>query len=655
MTIKDLYSTSRPSLDLNFALTKRLDPRVTFSRASSGTYFDANGVLQSAATNVARFDHNPSTGESLGLLVEESRTNGFQYSTLFSRSYWNSNANVTVVPNAAAAPDGTFTAQLIIPASGTVNAKISRNSAGSSGTNRVYTFYVKSNGVRYITINTSSANYGSCFDLQTGSLLEPLNGFVASPRIEALPNGWWRISHVTSTGAVPALIAGTSFSRMGLSDTATFDGVSGFYLWGAQWEDSTTFHTSYIPTPATFTSRASTATYYDASGVIQTAGIDVARSAAYFPDSNGVMKPAGLLLEAAGTNLVTYSQEFDNAAWTKSYTTVTANATTAPDGTATADKLIATVDNTQHTAYQTVAVSGTYTASCFFKASEYTQAVIAAYNATDGAKDALFDLFTGTVVTSRNATAQIAKHPNGWYRCSVTASFTTSTTFDFRCRPNTASQSDPRGSYSGDGVSGGFVWGAQLEAGSYPTSYIPTTSSTVTRSADVSSSATVTRSADVAQITGTNFSSWYRQDEGTIYCRNQSAKNSGNGYGAYVISDNTASNRLLHAANLSGTASDLIVVNGGVEQVNFRPLGSTSAGAFYATSFAYKANSFAGSGNGGATVTDAAGSVPSVNRLDLGFFYPGSASSNTLNGTISRLAYYPTRLTDAQLQALTAS
>jgi hypothetical protein len=67
------------------------------------------------------------------------------------------------------------------------------------------------------------------------------------------------------------------------------------------------FPTSYIPTPATFTSRASSATYYDASGVIQTANTNVARSAAYFPDSNGVMKPAGLLLEAAGTNLVTYS------------------------------------------------------------------------------------------------------------------------------------------------------------------------------------------------------------------------------------------------------------------------------------------------------------------------------------------------------------
>lgn len=64
-----------PTLDLNFALTKSLDPRITFTRASSGTYFDSSGVIQTATTNTPRFDHNPSTGESLGLLIEEQRTN----------------------------------------------------------------------------------------------------------------------------------------------------------------------------------------------------------------------------------------------------------------------------------------------------------------------------------------------------------------------------------------------------------------------------------------------------------------------------------------------------------------------------------------------------------------------------------------------------
>ena len=81
MTIKHLYPTQRPSLDLDFANSKRLDPRITFTRGSTATYVDAEGVIQSAANNEARFNHNPVTGESLGLLVEESRERGTRIRT----------------------------------------------------------------------------------------------------------------------------------------------------------------------------------------------------------------------------------------------------------------------------------------------------------------------------------------------------------------------------------------------------------------------------------------------------------------------------------------------------------------------------------------------------------------------------------------------
>jgi hypothetical protein len=70
MTIKALYPTVRPTLNLDFAKTKTLDPRVTFTRASTATFVGANGLIQTAASGAARFDHNPTTGESLGLLVE---------------------------------------------------------------------------------------------------------------------------------------------------------------------------------------------------------------------------------------------------------------------------------------------------------------------------------------------------------------------------------------------------------------------------------------------------------------------------------------------------------------------------------------------------------------------------------------------------------
>ncbi len=71
-----------PTLDLNFALTKTLDPRITFTRASSGTFFDSNGAIQTAPVNTPRFDHDPLTGESLGLLIEEQRTNSIRNNTM---------------------------------------------------------------------------------------------------------------------------------------------------------------------------------------------------------------------------------------------------------------------------------------------------------------------------------------------------------------------------------------------------------------------------------------------------------------------------------------------------------------------------------------------------------------------------------------------
>jgi hypothetical protein len=102
MTIKALYPNVRPSLDLNFARTRALDPRITFTRASTGTFVGSDGLIKTAAINAPRFDHNPTTGESLGLLVEEARTNRVAWSfgrTLFTRGF---------------CPVNTFTGSLVV-------------------------------------------------------------------------------------------------------------------------------------------------------------------------------------------------------------------------------------------------------------------------------------------------------------------------------------------------------------------------------------------------------------------------------------------------------------------------------------------------------------------------------------------------------------
>ncbi len=96
------YPTIRPSLTLDFSKSKQLDPRITFSRSSTGTYVDG-GVVKSAANNVARFEKD-------GLLIEESRTNYFQNSNSGATSKWNANSGVTISASANTAPDGSTNA-----------------------------------------------------------------------------------------------------------------------------------------------------------------------------------------------------------------------------------------------------------------------------------------------------------------------------------------------------------------------------------------------------------------------------------------------------------------------------------------------------------------------------------------------------------------
>lgn len=82
MSVRNLYPQQRPTLNLNFAQSKILDPRITFTRTSTATYVDEDGFIKTADSDVARFDHDPVTGESLGLLIEELRTNDIRNNTM---------------------------------------------------------------------------------------------------------------------------------------------------------------------------------------------------------------------------------------------------------------------------------------------------------------------------------------------------------------------------------------------------------------------------------------------------------------------------------------------------------------------------------------------------------------------------------------------
>jgi hypothetical protein len=660
MTIKaSNFPTTRPTLNLDFAKTKQLDPRVTFSRASSGTYVDVNGVIQSATSGVARFDHNPTTGESLGLLVEEARTNSLQRSEYLDlvwtgSSFGNVSKNITIVPFSATAPDGTQRASKMVLNSGQsgdpLNAVLFR-SAELVNQTVTLSLFVKFAGIDTIRLYLGNSqdvpepNKATAiqytFSSNTATLIPGNTGSSSTISNQVLSNGWVRLSLTRAAAQIWGSGGGTGGMWLSFTSAATGNGNDGCLIWGMQFEAGS-FPTSYIPTPSIFQSRASTATYYDANGVIQTAASGVARSNAFFPDSNGVMRPAGLLLEAAGTNQVTYSQQIDSLTST-SYETVnfTANAAAAPDGTTTADLCVPTNVDGYHQFYLSPAnLSGSVgTLSIFAKPNGYSKLMLNVGTSSNGF--ATFDLsgngsllYAGSEVVGYS----IVKLANGWFRISTTnATFPNAYRYQIIMPSPSYTTGGPQ-PWTGNGTSGIYLWGIQFEAGSYPTSYIPTTTSTVTRAADVSSSATVTRSADVASITGANFSSWYRADQGTWL-------------GA--ISKTPAGGRLVETRGPSAFEYSMSI-RPGPTSVSFARLdsGSPSVAVTYPAKIAaaYNSLNIQGAANGTLASLLANGLHSNSTSVDIGRI----ASENTyLNAPISSLTYWPTRLSNATLQTLT--
>jgi hypothetical protein len=151
-------------------------------------------------------------------------------------------------------------------------------------------------------------------------------------------------------------------------------------------------------------------------------------------------------------------------------------------------------------------------------------------------------------------------------------------------------------------------------------------------------------------MTGTNFSSWYNQAEGTVYSESQLTRQSGvGGTGVVDITDGTGNNLIRTFYRATG-ATGATVTMGGVTQADFGPTGVITANQIFKNALAYRTNDFADSGNSGAVVTDTVGTVPTVNQMNIGFIF-GLAS---LNGYIRKIAYYPLRVTNAQLQGLTS-
>jgi hypothetical protein len=219
-----------------------------------------------------------------------------------------------------------------------------------------------------------------------------------------------------------------------------------------------------------------------------------------------------------------------------------------------------------------------------------------------------------------SGTGAIQNVGNGWFRVSLTATAQASGTALLIYYLSNAATTGGL-TYTGDGTSGVYIWGAQLEAGAFATSYVSTTS------------AQVTRAADIATMTGSNFSSWYRQDEFTSVVRFIA-----NAVGTQVYAkwNDTTANEEIKLESVSGTLT-LTVTDGGVAQAAIA-LGSVVTGTTYTVAATWKVNDIAASINGGAVVTDTAATLPTPTQRVIG-------SSVTVRG-------YPKRLANATLVAL---
>jgi hypothetical protein len=386
------------------------------------------------------------------------------------------------------------------------------------------------------------------------------------------------------------------------------------------------FTTGTLDSRITFT-RASTATYYDSSGLVATAASGVAR----FDYDPVTLLPRGLLLEEQRTNYILSSVP-TTSAWTQDGSTITANAASAPDGTTSASSIVESSANAEHRIYQAVTLTAAGVYSFYAKAG--SRQWVGVRNIL-GHVYANFDLSAGVVGTT-NSVATIQSVGGGWYRCTVQLPTSEADYFTINI-----GDADTGGgtaySYLGNGTGNIYLWGIQAELGAVATSYIPTTT------------ATVTRAADTASMTGTNFSSWYNSSEGTIVL---SHMHKGLGYAATAVFQGATFADQHYFYIDAGQPNSQTNVSSAVVQWTANTLGTFSPLSLIRQAKSFKLNDYGDCVNGGSVAVDSVAAIPpGVATLSLGAEVAGTSP---MSGWISRLTFYDTRKTNAELQTLTA-
>ena len=363
--------------------------------------------------------------------------------------------------------------------------------------------------------------------------------------------------------------------------------------------------------------RATTATRVNSAGLIESVASNVPR----LDYSNGTCP--SILVEPQRTNLLIYSEQLDNASWLTSNATVTANTSVSPDGNTTADTITSNA-NGGGDVYRSMTVSGVHTLSAYFKAGTTDKCRL---GSTIGG-EATFNLTNQTYTIFNAISASITNVGNGWYRCTLTVNIT-ATTLIYLSSADISTKTV-------------YAWGAQLEAGSYATSYIPTTSASVTRNADV--------------ISKTGISSLIGQTEGTMFVDidfNNIDQTAGVD-NLLILNNGTNNNEIVilldTPAGANKTLLGLITNGGSFQSILYAP--SPITATRYKIALAYKNNDVAFYINGSLIGTDTSATIPTTSAIN---FKSRSDNSwlNIQQEYINTSALWKTRLTNTQLAQLT--
>jgi hypothetical protein len=389
-------------------------------------------------------------------------------------------------------------------------------------------------------------------------------------------------------------------------------------------------------------SRTTTATYVDEDGLIKTVGADIPR----FDHDPETGECLGLLVEEQRSNLLTYSEDW-SAYQAKQSLDVTINDITSPDGAETADKLQCNASGLNNDGHiqklQTVTASTkTYTTSWFVKRGNTDRTnlstalssgtYLAVYAHIDWTSSPVSFNFDGQNGSPVYTVHPLEEYPNGWYRASISITNNDTNTQI----TNRIYASSRISTVSGDYV---YAWGSQAEEGAFPTSYIPRPDNS-----------TATRNPDSVSMTGDNFSDWYNQDEGTIYVSQKlkSIDTVDRNSAVYLINGGSGNDIFYNVKK--GDTNIFVFGDGGTNYSRWQENGdSTDTKTIWA--YDVSGDDFKPYWNGIEGVNETDTNTPSATshtQLEI-----GPTVGAKYNGHISKLTYYPTRLSNDQLQNLT--